>query len=136
MKSLAIAFSGIGVLLLIIAGVMYLAEVSYLARAERTTGTVVDLYVSISDEGGNSFCPVFEFTARGGQAVRYRGNVCTSPPSYKIGDREELLYDPGNVKSVQMDNFWSKYVGVFVLAVIGAPLALVGLYFRSAGRPK
>ena len=134
MKIFTGIFGGIGVLLLLIAGLLYLGEASFLGRAERTTGTVVDLYRSIHDEGGNSYCPVFQFTAGDGGVVSYRGNVCASPPRYKVGDRVALYYDQGNVKHVQIDNFWSKYVGVFVLGVIGAPFTLVGLWGLLADR--
>jgi hypothetical protein len=135
MKIFSLIFGGLGALLLLIAGLIYLGEARFLGRAERATGTVVDLYRSIHDEGGNSFCPVFEFTTQDGQVVTYRGNVCASPPAYKAGDRVKLIYDPGNVKHVQMDNFWSKYVAVFVLSVIGAPFTLFGLISLRAAKP-
>jgi len=136
MKIFSLIFGGLGVLLLLIAGLLYLGEASFLRRAERATGTVVVLYRSIGDEGGNSYCPVFQFTAADGEVVTYRGNVCASPPAYKVGDRVELFYDPGNVEHVQMNNFWSKYVGVFVLGVIGAPFTLLGLISLIAGGSK
>jgi hypothetical protein len=136
MKIFSLIFGGLGVLLLLIAGVVYLGEANFLRRAEPATGTVVELFRSIHDEGGNSYCPVFQFTTREGHVVSYRGNVCASPPAYKVGDRVELFYDPADLNHVQMNSFWSKYVGVFVLGVIGAPFTLLGLISLIGGMPK
>ncbi len=136
MKIFSLIFGGLGALLLLIAGLLYLVEASFLGRAELTTGTVTKLERTLSAGEGYSYCPVFTFTSRDGRAVSYQGNVCADPPAYKVGDRVELFYDPGNVKHVQMNNFWSKYVGVFVLGVIGAPFTLLGLVSLIAGRSK
>lgn len=127
MKFTFLIFAGAGILLLAISGLLYLGEANFLSRAVPATGTVTDLERSSSSEGGYSYCPVIQFTSRDGQVVSYEGNVCSDPPAYAIGDRVELVYDPEDPEHVQMDNFWSKYVAVFVTGVIGAPLTLVGL---------
>lgn len=131
MKIFVLIFGGIGACLLGIAALMYFNEQSFLDRAEHATGTVVDL-----DRSDGAFCPVIDFTTRDGQQVRYFGNVCTSPPAYDLGDQVELLYDPENIKNVQMNGFWSQYVGEVVLGAIGLPFLLIGLWGLVAGRAK
>jgi hypothetical protein len=124
MKSIVII---IGLVLLGIGALLFWREQTFLSKAELVTGTVVDLDYSSSSDGGGSYCPVIEFTTQNGQAVRYYGNVCTNPPSYDLGDKQEVLYDPENIDRVQMNGFWSKYVGPFVFAVIGLPFFILGL---------
>jgi hypothetical protein len=128
MKLFVLVFGGIGVLLLGIAGVLYLREQSFLARAETATGMVVDLDLSSSSDNSSAYCPVIEFETHAGESVRYYGNVCTNPPSYDIGAQVDVLYDPQNIRKVQMTGFWSQYTGVFVLSVIGIPFLLFALW--------
>ncbi len=133
MKLLTLIFGVVGILLLILAAVVFVVETAYLSRAKIAVGTVAELYKSIHDEGGNSYCPVFRFTTPDGKAVSYRGNVCANPPPYKIGDRAELYYDPQNVNDIQMNDFWSKYIGVIVLVAVGVPFSVAGLFSLIAG---
>ncbi len=121
MKTFTIIFGGLGLILPAIAGVLYLNEQKFLSRAEQVTGTVVDL-----DRSDDAYCPVIEFQTKRGEPVRYYGNVCSSPPSYDLGERVDVVYDPQNIRHVQMTGFWSQYVGVFVLGVIGLPFFLLG----------
>lgn len=133
MKLFPLIFGGVGFLLLVLAAVVFVGEAAFLNRAKTVVGTVGELYKSIHDEGGNSYCPVFRFTTQDGRTVNYRSNVCASPPAYKIGDKVDLYYDPENINEVQMNDFWSKYAGVFVLAVVGMPFSLAGLVALVAG---
>ncbi len=133
MKLLTLIFGGVGILLLVLAAVVFVVETAYLNRAKIAVGTVTELYKSIHDEGGSSYCPVFRFTTPDGKTVSYRGNVCASPPAYKIGDRAELYYDPQNINDVQMNDFWSEYTGIIVLVAIGVPFSMIGLYGLIAG---
>ncbi|MCE9646004.1 MAG: DUF3592 domain-containing protein [Chloroflexi bacterium] len=118
----------LGLILMLIAGYLYTREVSFLKTAETVTGRVVDLQYSSSSDGGGSYCPVIDFDTKAGEPVRYYGNVCTAPPAYDIGDRVDVVYDPANIKHVALDSFWSKYLGAFVLTVIGLPFLILGIW--------
>jgi Protein of unknown function (DUF3592) len=120
--------SGLGLILLLVAGFLYTREAGFLKTAETVTGTVVDLQYTSDSDGGGSYCPVIDFDTKAGAPVRYYGNVCSAPPSYDLGDKVEVVYDPANIKHVAMNNFWSKYLGSFVLAVIGLPFMILGLW--------
>jgi hypothetical protein len=136
MKIFVAVFGGIGVILLAIAGIVYVREQSFLSRAETATGTVVDLDLSSSSDGGSAYCPVIEFKTKAGEPVRYYGNVCSSPPSYNIGDQVEVLYDPQEITHVQMAGFWSQYTGVVVLSCIGVPFLLFTLWGALPSKKK
>ncbi len=131
MKLFTLIFGGVGFILLAIAGLLYFRERNFLERAELVTGVVSDLDYGGSDGG---YCPVIDFETKRGEPVRYFGNVCSSPPSYDIGERVEVLYDPANIRTVQMNGFWSQYVGVVVLGAIGLPFFLIGFGLPLMGR--
>jgi hypothetical protein len=135
LNNFVLIFGGLGALLLAIAALLYVREQAFLGRAETVTGTVSDFDISSSDDS-NTYCPVIEFRTKRGENVRYSGNVCSSPPSYDLGQKVEVIYDPQNIKHVQMNGFWSKYVGVFVLAVIGLPFFLLGAWGLMPGKGK
>ena len=136
MKIFVLVFGGLGAILLAIAGIVYFREQTFLSSAEKATGTVTDFNLSSSDDGGNSYCPVIDFTTAGGEPVKYFANVCSSPPSYEIGEEVEVVYDPQDIKHVQMNGFWSQYVGVVVLGAIGLPFFLLGIWGLFQGRKK
>jgi Protein of unknown function (DUF3592) len=129
MKIFVLVFGGIGVILLALAGFFYMREVSFLKSAQTASGTVIDYELSHStDNSGSTYCPVIDFTTNAGERVKYYANVCSSPPAYDMGDEVQVLYDPQDIKNVQMKSFWSQYVGVFVLACVGAPFFLLGVW--------
>ncbi len=128
MKIFVAVFGGIGVILLAIAGIVYVREQRFLARAQPASGTVVDLDLSSDSDGSSTFCPVIEFTTEAGEPVRYYGNVCSNPPAYNVGQQVEVVYDPQKITHVQMSGFWSQYTGVVVLTCIGLPFLLITLW--------
>ena len=134
MKIFVLIFGGIGAILLAIAGLVYFREASFLNRAESATGTVTDLDLSSSNDGGSTYCPIIEFTTKAGEPVRYHANTCSSPPSYDIGEQVDVVYDPQDIRHVQMKSFWSQYTGVVVLSCIGLPFFLLGLSGLFMGR--
>lgn len=136
MKIFVLVFGGIGAILLAIAGVVYFREAGFLNSAEKATGTVTDYNLSSSDNGGTTYCPVIEFTTANGEPVKFYGNVCSSPASYKIGEKVDVLYDPQDITQVQMSSFWAQYTGVIVLSCIGLPFFLLGISGLFMGRKK
>ena len=134
MKIFVLVFGGIGAVLLLFAGISYFREQSFLDRAQVVTGTVTDYNLSSSNDSGSSYCPVVDFTTQKGERVKYYANVCSSPPSYDIGEQVEVLYDPEDITHAQMNGFWSRYTGVIVLGCIGLPFFLIGVWGLFAGR--
>jgi len=135
MKGFGMIFIGIGGLLLAIAAFVFFREQAFLGRAQTVTGTVSDFDVSNSEDS-NSYCPVIDFRTRNGESVEYHANVCSAPPAFDIGDKVEVVYDPEDIRHVQMNGFWSKYVGPVVLAAIGLPFFLWGARGMAPAKPK
>jgi hypothetical protein len=127
---------GIGAILLAIAAFLALREQSFLSRAESVTGSVTDFSMSSSSDSGTSYCPVIEFTTKGGQDVRYYANVCSSPPAYDIGDQVKVIYDPQNPRQVQIENIWIEYLGALIVGGVGLPFFLLGAWSWFSGLSK
>src|SRR5262245_50484986 len=47
---------------------------------------------------------IYEFTAPSGQAVRFRSNITWQRPRRPIGERANILYDPGDPSEARLDD--------------------------------
>ena len=109
------------------AGYLYVREIQFLSRAESVMGTVKTLETAETDDGGTSYCPLIEFTTLSGQLTIYNPLVCGDPPPYEVGEQVKVFYDPQPFGSIQVDNFWSKYVWSFTAGMVGMAFLLVNL---------
>lgn len=89
---------------------------SFLQTALKADGIVVGM----TGQSGSYF-PVFKFTDSQGQEHRVESNAGSNPPSYQVGDKVQLLYDPNDPTDAKADTFW----GVWILPVL---LCLAGVF--------
>lgn len=113
-------FPLIGVALLAGAVVFQVHRVGDQANMLAATGTVTDI------AGG---CPTIEFSTVNGDAVSFRGGVCSNPPSFDIGEPAAVLYDAANPSHAQLDSFMENWFASLILGGIGALFTLLGLVF-------
>ena len=113
-------FLGIGILLLVLTPVMVVRTAQFLAGAERTDGTVVDLSRSKDSEGSVTFSPVVSFTTAEGRTVEFVSSSGSSSPSHSEGDRVEVLYDPDDPNDARLSGFLDLWFGSLVVGVLGA----------------
>jgi hypothetical protein len=118
---------GIGLVLMLIAGIFAFVEWNFLNQAETVNGTVTTFDVSDSDDSV-TYCPVISFSTKKGQQVEYHANVCASPRAFDVGQTVKVIYDPKDPKNVQMANVWLEYLTPLILTAVGLPLLLVGLW--------
>ena len=72
-----------------------------------TTGVVVRLEESNSSEGGCCvYSPVVEFNAND-QVYSFEGGNASDPPAYEIGEVVNVIYDPSDPSTAQIDK-WSE----------------------------
>lgn len=136
MKIFVLVFGGVGAILLLIAGFLFVQERSFLASAETVTGHVSDFDISSDSDNNNSYCPVIDFTTQRGQNVEYHANVCSAPPAFDVGQSVKVVYDPQNPRKVQMAGFWSEYLAPLILTLIGVPFFLIGAWGLFTGMRK
>lgn len=90
----------------------------------KTTATVVQL-IPVQGDDGVTYKPVFEYTNRRQETIIFRGEVSSSPPAYKVGEKVKIVYDP-NSDDRKVISFWGLYRWVVVLLCIASPLLIIG----------
>ncbi len=113
-------FLGIGALMLAGAVGIQVARFSDQAQMTRTEGSVVDI------EGG---CPTVSFSSLDGTLGEYHSGTCSTPPSFDIGERVMVYYDPQNLERARIDSFEQNWIGSLILGGIGAVFLALGLLF-------
>jgi hypothetical protein len=115
----------VGLGLLGIAGFLAVQTQGFLAQAERTTGTVVDLVWKQSSDSSN-YKPEVEWTAPDGSAHRFISSVGSNPPSYQRGQTVEVFYQPGKPESAKLGGFFPLWGGVLVCGLLGLVFSATG----------
>lgn len=111
-------FPGIGALLLVIAIGIQIARISAESQMTLTQGSIVDL------EGG---CPTVSFMTLDGTLGEYHSSTCSNPPSFNIGERVALYYDPQSPGRARIDSFGQNWLGSLIVGGIGSVFLLIGL---------
>jgi hypothetical protein len=128
-------FALVGAVLLTIGAWLYMREQAFVTGAARATGTVVDLRYERSSDGGGAYYPTVAFVTAGGDSVTVRSRVGSSPPSWRVGETAEVLYDPANPLDARMSGFFQLHIGSFVLGVLATVFGGIGgIWLYLVGR--
>jgi hypothetical protein len=118
-------FALAGLVLLALALLTGIKTATFLQRAVRAPGEVVDLYQRPS-RNGSTYAPVVEFT-HDGERSRFTTSYGSYPPQFNRGQRVEVLYDPGNVNDARIHTFAQLWGVTGFLTLIGTAFSAVGL---------
>lgn len=113
-------FPGIGALLLVIAIGIQVARIGAEKQMTLTEGSIVDL------EDG---CPTVSFMTLDGTLGEYHSSTCSTPPSFDIGERVALYYDPQRPERAHIDSFEQNWIGSLIVGGIGSVFLAIGLLF-------
>ena len=106
-------FTGVAVLMLLIAGVASVNNVLKIGREESAPGRVVDMierreYVNEQDRVVEEYYyPTVEFVASDGKRRSVQMNEGSSSPSYEIGEDVVVLYEPDHPLDARIKSFGS-----------------------------
>lgn len=133
------ALCGMSVLFLIIGVVSAVYRWNYLRDAITTHATITDLIESESENGGTLYAPVYVFTDQDGQSVKVISSSASYPPPGMVGDKIEVLYDPGNPQHSIQNRFFSVWglaaitggLGAFEFIVFGAVAYFTGRHLKK-----
>lgn len=117
--------SCVGFLLLALGAFFYFRTKSFSERAQQAKGTVTEL-VFDSDSEGSGYYTVFEYTALTGKTLQITSNLRTNPPSHKVGEVIDILYDPSKPHDARIKKSSTLY---FVPILLGG----MGFVFLCAG---
>lgn len=116
--------SGAGLGLLILAVFSLKNTLSFLKKAERTTGTVTSLRMIESD--GEVYLPVFTFQTSDHIEYTYGLSEGSNPPAWTIGDTETIIYDPEDPSHAGLYTYFRIFAWPLIWISIALPLLVIG----------
>jgi hypothetical protein len=125
-------FTGVAVLMLLIAFASSANAIFKMAREESATGRVVEIierreYVDEQDRVVQDYYyPVVEFTSADGRSHTVRMTEGSSVPSHEVGDEVTVLYNPERPLAARIQSFGS-YALMWILPGITGILGLAFL---------
>ncbi|MEU8355425.1 DUF3592 domain-containing protein [Nonomuraea sp. NPDC048882] len=134
-------FALIGLVLLCVTIALAASTASFLASAQRTDGTVVELTARTSttrDSDGRhrrstTWHPTVTFTAAGRQ-YSFESSTGSNPPAYAEGEAVPVAYDPADPRDARISSFWSAFLGPLITGGLGVVFTPLGLLLFVRGR--
>jgi hypothetical protein len=139
-------FTGVAVLMLLIAGIASFSNIAKINREESAPGRVVSLTKQLEYDQNNynrvigeAYYPVVEFTASDGKRRQVQLNEGSFPAAYEAGDEVTVLYEPGHPLNARIKSFASSagmwilpgITGILGIAFLGAVLVVRRVMFNS-----
>jgi len=90
----------------------------------RSTAKVIEL-IEVSGDDGNTYKPVFEYK-RGNSTQIFKSSVSSNPPSYSVGEKVKVVYNPREIDEVKVISYWGLYRATVILLAIAAPFLIIG----------
>lgn len=139
-------FTGVAVLMLLIAGIASFSNIAKINREETATGRVTDMTKQLEyDEEdrdrvvGEAYYPVVEFVALDGKRRTVQLNEGNFPAAYEVGDEVTILYEPDHPLDARIKSFASSagmwilpgITGILGVAFLGAVLLVRRVMFNA-----
>ena len=107
-------FTGVAVLMLLIAGIASFNNILKIGRETNAAGRVVDMTKQLEYDQNNynrvigeTYFPVVEFTANDGKRRSVQLSEGSFPPAYEVGDQVTILYEPDHPLNARIKSFAS-----------------------------
>jgi hypothetical protein len=100
-----------------------------------TTGTVVRLNEQSDAEGGCcTYVPVIDFKVSD-QIYTFEGDNASYPPAYEVGEQVNVLYDPTNPNTAQIDSLFERWAfPVIIIPAMIFTAAVLNFFMIRAWR--
>ena len=128
-------FTGVAVLMLLIAGIASFSNIAKLNREETAPGRVTDMTKQLEYDDqyrdrviGEAYYPVVEFVALDGKRRNVQLNEGSFPAAYEVGDEVTVLYEPDHPLDARIKSFASS-AGMWILPGI---TGILGIAFLGA----
>jgi hypothetical protein len=91
-------------------------------------GRVAQLIPLTDHKGKAMFYPIVEFRTAEGQTIRFQGSTGSNPPTYRVGEKVQVRYDPQSPESAVIDS-WDLWLPSTILIGAGGFFVLLGFLF-------
>ena len=138
MKALNIikyVFTIIGAGMLIGAFFLYTSTSTFLKTSITAEGEVIDLLTSRSSRSSSNssysgtsitYKPLVEFIDKEGKLYEFTTNSSSNPPSYAIGERVKVLYNPKSPHDAKIQGFFSLWGAALLVGGLGLVFFIIG----------
>ena len=126
-KLVSIGLITFGIALIFWAVLQFNDTKDFIANGNKATATVIKL-IEEYDEGSTTYTPVFKYTNELDETITFESSVSSNPPSYRIGDTENIIYMP-NTDDARIDSTWGLYLFTIVLSIISTLSIVFGVLF-------
>jgi hypothetical protein len=110
--------------ILIVAAAMFISNILFILRAEKTTGTVVGYRTSRNPKGGGGEAEIVEFKGPDGKTVEFTEKVYRARLIQREGHTVNVLYDPNKPTRARINSFATLHFIPVILAVVGVGIIL------------
>lgn len=132
LKWSATIFSLMGLPFLAIALGVGFSNYSFIQKAEQTTGTVVDLIYSRKGMAR----PKVVYAIPDGRNYTYVSSNASNPPSFRVDEQVDILYDPKNPGNARIKSFGSLWLLPLIFGAFGTIFMGIGLGIFAHRRKK
>ncbi len=87
--------------------------------------TVIDLIASRGSKS-TTYKPVFEYYDISNNRRTFTSTIGSSPPSFKVGEKATLIYNPANEATIKVVGYWGLYRWTIILLAIASPMIIIG----------
>ncbi|HNY10271.1 MAG TPA: DUF3592 domain-containing protein [Candidatus Wallbacteria bacterium] len=130
-KIVGVIFSLLGICMLIGDLFAYKSTSDFINNSEKTEGVVTELkrvtnnlYNSASYE--TLYAPVVKYKTPGGVEREFVSSTSSYPAAYSAGDKVEVIYDKRIPASAEINSFFSIWLVVFILTLLGSVFSIIG----------
>ena len=134
LKIFGMIFGLVGLILLLTSGFLFNHTKNFLANSLVTQGTVFDVVLRRTSGTGTSstrvgsgvYCPLFRFKTNTGETIEIESSFGSNPPSYAIGDKITVRYQPENPYGAKIDSFFHICLPVMITGGLGFLFFIIG----------
>ena len=93
----------------------------------KTTATLVEIKKTTDINGMDMYQPIFEFADTSNQMIRHHYDQMSSPPTWAVGQKIPVVYNPRNTAEVKLDKGFDLIGMPTLLFLLGLVLVILGL---------
>jgi hypothetical protein len=114
-------FAALGTFFLVLGLTFAAPAVLHLFSYARAEGSVVDY-----NDYGDVTYPIIQFMTPDGRRWEFEEDWGSDPPAFKLEQKVNVLYDPGNPRNAFIDSFISLWILPGIFWLVGGVFALIG----------